>query len=116
MASIFRLIFSNALNNTKDWSYTKEQSSLWAFAEVSFGIICSCGYVLPRLYKHLAAIPAYGSREYEEYQRRKAIGASEDVYEPQNSRNASSSYGKLGNINSDIEMPVPTLRSWARDF
>ena len=80
-ASLARLYFCVLLTKTADYSYVKEQASLWTLCELSLGLICSCLFVLPRLYRHLASIPPYGSDEYDDYQQRKSSGGVGGWYE-----------------------------------
>ncbi len=35
------------------------QTTLWATAEIAFGLMCSCLVVLPRLYQHFCDITPY---------------------------------------------------------
>ena len=48
-----------------DFSYVKVQAITFTLAEVSFGLVCSSLFVLPRLYRHLASMPPYKSEEYQ---------------------------------------------------
>ena len=43
----------------------KLQGIGFALAEVSFSLICSCIFVLPRLYRHLASKPPFKGEEYQ---------------------------------------------------
>ena len=35
------------------------QGEMWAFAEIAFGLACSCFPILPRLYQHVSAVAPY---------------------------------------------------------
>lgn len=35
------------------------QGEMWAFAEIAFGLACSCLPILPRLYQHMSSISPY---------------------------------------------------------
>lgn len=59
------MVFSILFLHTEDYSHVKVQAVCFTLGEVAFGLICSCLFVLPRLYRHLAAIPPYKSEEYE---------------------------------------------------
>ena len=65
ISSIFRLVFATLNLHTKDFSHIKAQLDNFTMAEVSFGLICSCLFVLPRLYRHLTSMPPYKSEEYQ---------------------------------------------------
>lgn len=43
----------------------KVQAISFTLAELAFGLICSCIFVLPRLYRHMASQPPYKSEEYQ---------------------------------------------------
>ncbi|KAL8784287.1 MAG: hypothetical protein Q9213_004045 [Squamulea squamosa] len=73
ISSIFRLVFAVRLRSTQDYSYVKVQSITFTLAELAFGLICSCVFVLPRLYRHLASMPPY---KREQYQLKKDKGTS----------------------------------------
>ena len=66
------MIFCIFLLKNADYSYVKAQSAIMTHAELGGAIICSCLFVLPRLYRHIAAIPPYGSEAYTTRQRSKA--------------------------------------------
>lgn len=34
---------------------------MWAFAEIAFGLACSCFPILPRLYQHVSAVAPYST-------------------------------------------------------
>ncbi|CAF9941241.1 MAG: hypothetical protein HETSPECPRED_003030 [Heterodermia speciosa] len=61
----FRLVFNILFLYTKDLTYLRVQAINFTLAEVSFGLICSCLFVLPRLYRHLASKPPSKSEEYQ---------------------------------------------------
>ena len=52
------------LLNHMDYSFIKMQGTLFALSETAFGLICSCLFVLPRLYRHLTESPPHDSEEY----------------------------------------------------
>ena len=62
--AISRLIWATLLLFNQDFSYVKLQGTTFALAELACGIICSCLFVLPRLYRHLTAAPPHNSEEY----------------------------------------------------
>ncbi|KAI4089979.1 MAG: hypothetical protein LQ339_008465 [Xanthoria mediterranea] len=62
---IFRLVFSVRFLLTPDYAYVKVQAICFTLAELAFGLICSCIFVLPRLYRHMASMPPYKSEEYQ---------------------------------------------------
>ena len=62
--AVSRLIFMILLLNHPDYSYIKMQGTILALSELASGIICSCLFVLPRLYRHWTASPPYNSEEY----------------------------------------------------
>ena len=64
ISSIFRLVFATLFLYTEDYSHVKVQAISFTLAELAFGLICSCIFVLPRLYRHMASIPPYKSEEY----------------------------------------------------
>lgn len=47
-----------------DFSYVKMQGTTFAFAELACGLIISCLFVLPRLYRALTGSPPYDSEEH----------------------------------------------------
>ena len=106
-ASVFRLYYSVLLMKQADYSYVKEQASIWTHAELSFGLICSCLFVLPRLYRHLASIPPYGSDEYDDYQRRKPSRRwwSEQTSSRGRVKDESGKTPRLGGLDTDVEKP-----------
>ncbi|KAL8820834.1 MAG: hypothetical protein Q9223_001026 [Gallowayella weberi] len=65
ISSIFRLVFAARFLLTEDFAYVKVQAIAFTLAELAFGLICSCIFVLPRLYRHLASGPPRKSEEYE---------------------------------------------------
>ena len=62
--ALFRLIFLILLLIQIDFSYTKLQGTIFALSELATGIICSCLFVLPRLYRHLTTSPPHDSEEH----------------------------------------------------
>ena len=58
------MVFCVNLLFNADYSYVKAQTGIATHGEIACGLLCSCLFVLPRLYRHLAAIPPYGSEEY----------------------------------------------------
>ena len=62
--AVCRLVWTILLLLNKDFSYVKLQLCTFSAAELACGIICSCLFVLPRLYRHLTASPPYNSEEY----------------------------------------------------
>ena len=48
-----------SLIRREDFTYIHLQTSLWATAELAFGLLCSCLVVLPRLYQHFCDITPY---------------------------------------------------------
>ena len=95
-----------------DYSYVKEQASMWTHAEISFGLICSCLFVLPRLYRHLASIPPYGSDEYDDYQRRKSAGGCYEQNSRTKLKEGSGKTLRLGGLDTDIEKPPVPAKTW----
>ncbi|KAL8851619.1 MAG: hypothetical protein Q9221_003456 [Calogaya cf. arnoldii] len=65
VSSILTLVFAVRFLLTPDYSYVKVQGICFTLAELSFGLICSCIFVLPRLYRHLASVPPYKSEEFQ---------------------------------------------------
>ena len=63
-SSIARLIFVVILSRTEDYSYVKVQVINFTLSELAFGLICSCLFVLPRLYRYLSSSPPFKSEEY----------------------------------------------------
>ena len=63
-SSIARLIFVVILSRTDDYSYVKVQVINFTLSELAFGLICSCLFVLPRLYRYLSSSPPFKSEEY----------------------------------------------------
>ena len=63
--AIIRLIFNILLMHKNDYSYAILQGMLLTVGETSCGIICSCLFVLPRLYRHLTSTPPHKSEEYQ---------------------------------------------------
>lgn len=113
-ASILRLIYCIFLFKNADYSYVKEQTLIWTHGEISFGIICSCLFVLPRLYRHLASIPPYGSDDYDDYQRGKSLGDggwSEHVDRKRQIK-GSERIAEMGGLDSDIRKPPVPPKSW----
>lgn len=110
ISSVIRLYYQVMLTKNADYSYVKMQASLWTHAEVSFGLICSCLFVLPRLYRHLASIPAFGTDEYEDYKRRKSSGGW--YTQTSRSRGRTGSGKPFGGIDTDIEKPAVPPKSW----
>ena len=53
------MIYNFSLVKRDDYTYIHLQTSLWATAELAFGLICSCLVVLPRLYQHFCDITPY---------------------------------------------------------
>ena len=80
IASILRLIFVSFLLSHADYSYVKIQSTLATYAELGFGIIASCLFVLPRLYRHLAAVPPYDSEATTCRRCKNSIGSGENTH------------------------------------
>ena len=83
------------LLNHADFSYIKMQSTLFAASELASGIICSCLFVLPRLYRHLTASPPHDSeahrlRRYKKMTGRKHLDDpySQKVHHREEQRNA----------------------------
>ena len=103
ISSIFRLVACVQLLLNADYSYVKAQTAIWTHSEISFGLICSCLFVLPRLYRHLAAIPPYGSEEYNEYQRRKSWATK--PLDASHSKLHKETEMDLGDIETGIEAP-----------
>ncbi|KAL9042139.1 MAG: hypothetical protein Q9214_003873 [Letrouitia sp. 1 TL-2023] len=64
IASIFRLVFAILFLYTLDFSPVKVRAVAFTSAKLSLGLICSCVFVLPRLYRHLTSTPPYNSEEY----------------------------------------------------
>lgn len=59
-----RLIFVVILSRTQDFSYVKVQVINFTLGELAFGLICSCLFVLPRLYRYLSSSPPVKNEEY----------------------------------------------------
>ena len=62
--AVFRLIWAVLLLKNADFSFTKLQACCFGCAELACGNICSCLFVLPRLYRYLTNSPPYDSEEY----------------------------------------------------
>ena len=63
---MLRLAYTINLVKTKDYTYVKMQGEMWAFAEIAFGLACSCFPILPRLYQHISAVTPYTAGTIEE--------------------------------------------------
>jgi hypothetical protein len=63
--AIIRLIFNILLIPKTDYSYAILQGTALTVGETSCGIICSCLFVLPRLYRHLTSSPPPNSEEFQ---------------------------------------------------
>ena len=53
------MIYNVSLLRREDYTYIHMQTTLWATAEIAFGLMCSCLVVLPRLYQHFCDITPY---------------------------------------------------------
>ncbi len=62
--SIFRLIWAVLLLKNEDFSYVKMQACCFGVTELATGLMVSCLFVLPRLYRHVTAQPPYDSEEH----------------------------------------------------
>ncbi|KAL8768286.1 MAG: hypothetical protein Q9209_005425 [Squamulea sp. 1 TL-2023] len=119
----FKAIDANS--GAHQWNLTERQMSQqhkvqainFTVAELAFGLICSCIFVLPRLYRHLASTPPYKS---EEYQLRKYEGsASRTAVDSHNASHDGISAGlkreqeQRNPWDQDVEAPVmaPTILS-----
>ena len=76
-ASLLRLVFAVRLRSTADYSYVKAQSTLAGLAELALGVIASCLFILPRLYRHLVAVPPYGSEDYVNSRRKNTMNITQ---------------------------------------
>ena len=56
---MLRLVYTVNMVKTKDYTYVKMQSKMWAFAEIAFGLACSCLPILPRLFQHVSSVTPY---------------------------------------------------------
>ena len=54
-----RLTYNVNLVKTKDFTYVKMQTNMWAFAEISFGLAASCMPIVPRLYQQISSVTPY---------------------------------------------------------
>ncbi|CAO1604355.1 ribosomal protein L36 [Xanthoria calcicola] len=59
IASILRLATIVRLARTKDYTYVKAQCAMWAEAEITGGLICSCIVVLPRFFQDVLRVVPY---------------------------------------------------------
>ncbi|KAI4223007.1 MAG: hypothetical protein L6R36_005741 [Xanthoria steineri] len=59
IASILRLATIVRLARTKDYTYVKAQCAMWAEAEITSGLICSCIVVLPRFFQGVLRVMPY---------------------------------------------------------
>ncbi|KAL6721505.1 hypothetical protein ACLMJK_000609 [Lecanora helva] len=112
--AILRLIWAILLVFNADFSYVKMQANVFGAAELACGIICSCLFVLPRLYRHLTASPPYNSEEYRlrRYKKLASSGRREleqsalgDVHRKEEERNP---WDK--DIETAAVLPVPLRR------
>ena len=63
-SSVARLIFDVISIYRTDLSYLSMQTSLLSLTEEFCGIICSCLFILPRLYRHLTSSSTYHQQGY----------------------------------------------------
>ena len=59
VSSVVRFVYTINLVKTEDYTYVKMQGEMWAFAEIAFGLTCSCFPILPRLYQDAPSTNSY---------------------------------------------------------
>ena len=64
IACAARLVMNTFLLVNADYSYVILQGANSAVAELACGIICSCLFIPPRLYRHVTRQPPVDSEEY----------------------------------------------------
>lgn len=94
---MLRLAYTVNLVKTKDYTYVKMQGVMWAFAEIAFGLACSCFPILPRLYQHVSGITPYSGGTADEGLQDRSTKASTSAAAKQGAHWGSKNKEKGGN-------------------